>query len=128
MFQNTSLRGAITAFFQNNASLTLKEIIEYFLGGVDSILLSNPQKWFWGTKKTMNKVLCVACNSSSSCCEKYINFCHRNNTCMSLACDPEPGEQLFRQGFQIETHSEASLSNNKSNVIKCKWEGQDIKS
>ena len=77
MFQDTSLGGAIAVFFlKNNASLSLKEIIEYFLGGVDSILLSTPQKkktwWFWGTKKTMNKVLCVACNSSSSCCKKYI--------------------------------------------------------
>ena len=56
MFQNTSLRGAITAFFQNNASLTLKEIIEYFLGGVDSILLGNPQKKGHGDSGVLRKL------------------------------------------------------------------------
>ena len=57
MFQDTSLRGAITVFFfKNNASLTLKEIIEYFLGGVDSILLGNPQKKGHGDSGVLRKL------------------------------------------------------------------------
>ena len=57
MFQDTSLWGAIAVFFfKNNASLTLKEIIEYFLGGVDSILLGNPQKKGHGDSGVLRKL------------------------------------------------------------------------